>query len=559
VVHSCASGALLCGEGRGAKPNPGRGGRIKSVLFCRLMAHSSTPQFPVQKFPIGQRVTLSGHFLEPVTLESVRFIGSGYECRVRLPDGSPDEAILSQEEGAALAGQTVTTPTLIQPADAEKLRLLVESARIRLAYAHDRQFAVSLSGIRTLPHQIEAVYMKMLPQPRLRFLLADDPGAGKTIMAGLLLKEMKLREAIERILILCPAPLTIQWQDELLRWFGEPFEVIFSAVDQLQLVNPWQRATQVIASLDYAKQEDVRERVWQQHWDLIIIDEAHKCSAYTKRSSTRGDEVEKTKRYQLAEKLTGDADHVLLLTATPHHGDDDRFGHFVRLIDPDLFPEPTRVGDRAGEIRRNILSLGENCPWALRRLKENLRDINGQRLFPDRHAHTVKFRLNQEEFDLYKAVTAYINEFLPQASGRKKQSVALARTVLQRRLASSTQAIAESIRRRLEKQEGLLEELESLSPAQRAKHLAEIQGWITDTEKDEDDLDDTERDLLTDEFTTAVELDQLRAEIAALRDLLAQARRVRDHATDSKLTALRDCLAKAWKTAAGCNSREDFA
>jgi len=478
-------------------------------------------------------------------LESVRFIGSGYECRVRLADGTPDEAILSQEEGAALAGQTVITPTLIRPADAEKLRLLVESARIRLAYAHDRQFAVSLSGIRTLPHQIEAVYMKMLPQPRLRFLLADDPGAGKTIMAGLLLKEMKLREAIERILIICPAALTIQWQDELLRWFGESFEIIFSAVDQQQLVNPWQRATQVIASLDYAKQEDVRERVWQQRWDLIIVDEAHKCSAYTKRSSGRGDEVEKTRRYQLVERLAADADHLLLLTATPHHGDDDRFGHFVRLIDPDLFPEPTRVGERAGEIRRDILSLGENCPWALRRLKEDLRDIDGQRLFPDRHVHTVKFRLNQEEFDLYKAVTAYINEFLPQASGRKKQSVALTRTVLQRRLASSTQAIAESIRRRFEKQEELLDELESLSPAQRAKRLAQIQGRLTDAEQDEDDLDDAERDLLTDEFTTAVELDQLRSEIAALRDLLAQARRVRDHATDSKLTALRDCLAKA--------------
>ena len=173
------------------------------------MEQSSTPQIAMEKFPTGQRVTLPGHFLEPVTLESVRFIGSGYECRVRLPDGTPDEAILSRDEGAALAGQAVITPTLIQPADAEKLRLLVESARIRLAYAHDRQFAVSLSGIRTLPHQIEAVYMKMLPQPRLRFLLADDPGAGKTIMAGLLLKEMKLREAIERILILCPAPLTL--------------------------------------------------------------------------------------------------------------------------------------------------------------------------------------------------------------------------------------------------------------------------------------------------------------------------------------------------------------
>lgn len=128
-----------------------------------------------KQFPIGQRVTLPGHFLEPVTLEAVRFIGSGYECRVRLADGTPDEAILSLEEGGALLGQAVTAPTSIQPVDAEKLRLLVESARIRLAYAHDRQFAVSLSGIRTLPHQIEAVYMKMLPQPRLRFLLADDP------------------------------------------------------------------------------------------------------------------------------------------------------------------------------------------------------------------------------------------------------------------------------------------------------------------------------------------------------------------------------------------------
>ena len=212
----------------------------------------------------------------------------------------------------------LAAPASIRPVDPERLRLLVESARIRLAYAHDRHFAVSLSGIRTLPHQIEAVYIRMLPQPRLRFLLADDPGAGKTIMAGLLHKEMKLREGIERVLILCPAPLTIQWQDELLRWFGEPFDIIFSAVDQHQLVNPWHRSTQVIASLDYAKQDDVRERVWNERWDLIIIDEAHKCSAYTKVSAGRGDEADKTKRYQLAEHLAAQADHLLLLTATPH-------------------------------------------------------------------------------------------------------------------------------------------------------------------------------------------------------------------------------------------------
>ncbi len=381
------------------------------------------------QLPIGQQVFLPGHFDTPVVLEAARQLAKGYECRVRLPDGTLEEAVISIDEAATLLGTTPPADAKVPLANAEHLRLLVESARIRLAYAHDRQFAVSMSGIRTLPHQIEAVYMKMLPQPRLWFLLADDPGAGKTIMAGLLIKELKLREAIERVLILCPSPLTIQWQDEMLRWFGDSFDIIFSAVDQQQLTNPWQRSNQVIASIDYAKQDDVRERVWQQRWDLVIIDEAHKCSAYTKKSSTRGDEAEKTKRYQLAEHLTAQpAGHVLLLTATPHHGDDDRFAHFIRLLDPDLFPEPHRSAERAGEI------LGPDCLWALRRLK----DLQGHRPFPDRHAHTITFKLNREEHDLYKALTAYINEFLPQASGRKE---ALARTVLQRRLASSTMAI----------------------------------------------------------------------------------------------------------------------
>ncbi|MBI4677025.1 MAG: DEAD/DEAH box helicase [Elusimicrobia bacterium] len=321
------------------------------------------------RFPIGKRIGLPGHFPAPVVLEGVRPIGHGFECRVRLADGSLDETAISEDEAQILIGGNDNDTITTKPADAEQVRLLIESTRIRLAYAHDPHFAVSLSGIRTLPHQIEAVYLKMLPQPRLRFLLADDPGAGKTIMAGLLIKELRLREAVERVLILCPSPLTIQWQDEMLRWFGESFDIIFSAVDQQQLTNPWQRSNQVVASMDYAKQEDVRERVWQQRWDLVIIDEAHKCSAYTKRSSSRGDEAEKTNRYQLAEKLTAQADHVVLLTATPHHGDDDRFAHFVRLLDPDLFPEPHRLADKAGEIRRDILRLGPDCPWALRRLK----------------------------------------------------------------------------------------------------------------------------------------------------------------------------------------------
>jgi SNF2 family DNA or RNA helicase len=499
---------------------------------------------------IGRQISLPGHFDVPVFLEDVRALGSdgsaGYECRVRLPDGTLEEAVISPAEAATLFGTDWEAPTAIKPADAERLRLLIESARIRLAYAHDRQFAVSLSGIRTLPHQIEAVYQAMLPQPRLRFLLADDPGAGKTIMAGLLIKELKLREAIERVLILCPAPLTNQWQDEMLRWFGESFDIIFAAVDQQQLTNPWQRSAQVISSIDYAKQDDVRERVWQQRWDLVVVDEAHKCSARTASGGQgREPKVATTKRYDLVSRLTSQADHVLLLTATPHHGDEDKFSHFLRLIDPDLFPEPHRLGKQATSIRKDVFRLGKDSPWSLRRLKEDLKDLNGNRLFPDRHARTVTFRLNSEEYALYKSVTAYINEFIPQQTGQRRSSAALTRTVLQRRLVSSTCAIHESLKRRLKKQQDLLDELEGLSPAQRAKRLAALQGRLPDAEQEEDDLDDEVRDQLVDEYTAALELEQLRAEISALKELVEQARRVRELASDSKLAALKKCLGDA--------------
>jgi SNF2 family DNA or RNA helicase len=457
-----------------------------------------------------------------------------------------DEVVITAAEAAALAGPDRQEAAALKPVDAEKVRLLLESARIRLAYAHDPQFAVSLSGIRTLPHQIEAVYQRMLPQPRLRFLLADDPGAGKTIMTGLLLKELKLRSAIERILILCPAPLVPQWQDEMVRWFNESFEPIDAARDKWSLTNPWARENQAIASIDYAKQDDVRERVWEQPWDIVVIDEAHKCSARTTSGGAgREPKIDATRRYELAVRLTAAADHVVLLTATPHHGDEDRFAHFLRLLDPDLFPEPHRLGREAATLRMEVLRLGKECPWALRRLKEDLKDLHGRRLFPDRHAHTVTFQLNPEEYALYKTVTAYINQFLPQQTGQRRSSAALARTVFQRRLASSTSAIHESLKRRLQKQQTLLEDLEGLAPAQRARRLAALQGRLADVEQEDDDLDETARDQIVDEFTAALELDHLRAEITALKELIDQARRVREGARDSKLAALRQCLREA--------------
>jgi hypothetical protein len=186
------------------------------------------------------------------------------------------------------------------------------------------------------------------------------------------------------------------------------------------------------------------------------------------------EEVATTKRYGLASRLTSQADHVLLLTATPHHGDEDEFAHFLRLIDPDLFPEPHRLGRQATAIRKDVFRLGKDSPWSLRCLKEDLKDADGKRLFPDRHTKTVTFCLNNDEYTLYKSVTAYINEFIPQQTGQRRSSAALTRTVLQRRLVSSTCAIHESIKRRLKKQDDLLEELEGLSPAQRADLADEL-------------------------------------------------------------------------------------
>jgi hypothetical protein len=283
----------------------------------------------------NRQVELRGHFPLPVQIEVVELIGDGlYLVRVRTAAGTPDETTLTTEELEAALEQAAPAAVTVAPID---LFRWVESHRIRLAFAHDPYFAVSLSGIRGLPHQIEAVYRHLLPQPRLRFLLADDPGAGKTIMAGLLLKELKLRGVVDRTLVVAPAPLTVQWQDELYEKFDERFEVVSSQQVRWQLGgNPWQQYAQVLTSLDYAKRDEVLPDLLRAEWDLVIVDEAHKCSA-----ATYGDEVRRTRRYALAEELSQRAERLLLLTATPHSGDQDRFAHFLALLDPDQSPRPT--------------------------------------------------------------------------------------------------------------------------------------------------------------------------------------------------------------------------
>lgn len=401
---------------------------------------------------IGKRISIPGQFTGSVTVESAKVFEDTWLLQVRTQQGEVRDASLT----AAEAEEILATQEQISaaPVDANQFFLFIESARIKTAFAYDPHFAVSLSGVRPLPHQLEAVYERILPQVRLRFLLADDPGAGKTIMAGLLIKELKLRGVIERVLILAPAPLTIQWQDELRSKFAENFEVINSILAKNQLAgNPWERFRQCIASIDFAKRDDVTPGMLQVDWDLVIVDEAHKCSA-----RTQGDELRRTGRYKLVEELSRISERILLLTATPHQGNVDQFHNFLRLLDPEQF-----ISDK---LNPEMLRL-EDSPWFLRRIKEELRDFEGRQLFKQRYPITIPFELSEQEKYLYEQVTKYINKYLGKTKGRKQAAVALARTVLQRRLASSLNAIFSSLKKRQRRFADLLKELDELSPEEQ--------------------------------------------------------------------------------------------
>src|SRR6266478_4786329 len=492
-----------------------------------------------------RQVSLS-EFSQPVYIEdaqAVQAIDELISLTVRTRDGQTIQTIVPAADLAAVLDQATlqnVTTTMANPLD---FFLLVEAARIRLAYSFDPFFAVSMSGVQALPHQLQAVYERMLPQARLRFLLADDPGAGKTIMAGLLLKELKLRGVVTYVLILTPAPLTIQWQDELYSKFDETFEIVNSDMVGNQLAgNVWERYRQCIASLDFAKQERITQNLEQIPWDLIIIDEAHKCSAHT-----QGEKVAKTRRYQLAERLSAGAERILLLTATPPSGDPDQFAHFLRLLDADQFPDPRYDGL---QLDRKILEdarEGGRDQWFLRRIKEELRDRAGNPLFTKRHVSTVPFKLTWPEEQLYKHVTEYINLFLPyqQGGGARRNSVALARTVLQRRLASSLHAIHRSLERRANHFRDILQELERLPASEHEKILYRYRllasSGYEDEESDSGDLDEQQEEAM-ENFPVMQRVDQLRAEVQALEKLVQEAARVVASGEESKLKALRTCI-----------------
>jgi hypothetical protein len=320
-------------------------------------------------------------------------------------------------------------------ADGNLFRLVSEAKRISLAYLFDPFLAVQTSSLDPLPHQIEAVYDKMLPRQPLRFLLADDPGAGKTIMAGLFCKELMIRGDVERCLVIAPGSLVEQWQDELWQKFALPFEILTR--DMIQAArsgNPFGERPLLIARLDHlSRNEDLQAKLADTDWDLIIVDEAHKMAAHY-----MGGEVKETKRYKLGRLAGSLARHFVLMTATPHAGIEADFHLFLALLDADRFEgkprDATRMTDTSDLMRRLV--------------KENLLKFDGTPLFPERRAYTAVYPLSGDETLLYKRVTDYVVQEMNRAErlkaageGSRGAIVGFALTTLQRRLASSPEAI----------------------------------------------------------------------------------------------------------------------
>ena len=365
------------------------------------------------------------------------------ELTYKDPVGRPGNELVFRDRESTLEVVQATTRWSFD-GDASLLRLTSEARRIRLAHLFDPHLAVHSSLVDPLPHQITGVYGDLLSRQPLRFLLADDPGAGKTIMAGLFIKELMIRGDVRRCLIVCPGNLVEQWQDELYTRFQLPFDILTNdRLESARTGNVFSEAPLLIARLDkLARDDDARAKLEKSEWDLIVCDEAHKMSA-----SFFGGEVKETKRYKLGRSLSNLTRHFLLLTATPHNGKEEDFQLFMALIDPDRFEGRFREGVHAADT----------SDLMRRMVKEQLLRFDGTPLFPERLAYTVPYPLSVGEKALYDAVSNYVRDEFNRAdkleSDGRKGTVGFALTVLQRRLASSPEAIFQSLRRRRERLE----------------------------------------------------------------------------------------------------------
>lgn len=466
-------------------------------------------------------------FPEPVQVivvvpmgEAVKLIGKG------LTSGKVHEPILNAEQLASLEATPEKEPF---DGDPNKFRLGIEALRLELAYEYDPYFSLSIARVDPLPHQLEAVYDYFIKLPRIRFLLADDPGAGKTIMAGLLIKELKIRGLVKRTLIVTPANLSFQWQREMKDKFRENFEIVRSDVLRANYgTNPWQEKSQVITSVSWVSRiEDAKESLLRSHWDLVIVDEAHKMSAYSAEK--------KTLAYQLGEALADMTDHYLLMTATPHKGDPQNFCLFLQLLDRDVYGDVKSLEEA---MRR------QEAPCYLRRVKEALVTFPDpdtgkvKALFTKRRVRTSEFKIDDEEWDFYDALTRYVEDQSIKAStddSARGRALGFTMALLQRRFASSIYAVRRTLERMREKREKILADPQGYRQEQILKNVPD----------EFDDLPEEEQqDIIAslENVVASVDPAALKEEILQLTKLIDQARLLEQREVESKLVRLKEVI-----------------
>ena len=450
--------------------------------------------------------------------EYVRITGTTIHSRQHI------DQLISSAEMEALR---VSESQLSFNAPPRHVFLSIEALRYRYASLYDALFAVNASKVDPLPHQIEAVYGQVLGLPRIRFLIADDPGAGKTIMAGLIIKELKLRHQVERILIVVPGHLKDQWRREMKERFEEKFVVVDRGlIGSLYGENVWNRENQLITSIDFAKRDDIIPSISASQFDLVIVDEAHKMSAYR-----YGNKLEKTSRYKLGEVLSRISTHLLFLTATPHKGDPENFRLFLDLLEPGFFATVDMVHESIAQ---------KDNPLFIRRIKEDLKDFEGKPLFLPRNVETLGFNLGSDslqEKELYNHLSKYVNTQYNKALMKDKRSnVAFALVILQRRLASSTYALLRSLERRRARLRELLDGLQ----------IQEKSSTNFDPETTED-LSEEERwreEEIWETLSVAENREELNKEIDTLKALASEAKAIIEQEAEIKLRQLRNTFAQ---------------
>ena len=487
-----------------------------------------------------------------VTVVSVQWFGSeALELTYKDPSGKVANELLFRHDENRVEVTQKGRPWSFD-GEGDTFRLISEAHRIRLSYLFDPLLAVHTSVVEPLPHQITAVYEEMIPRQPLRFLLADDPGAGKTIMAGLLIKELIVRGDLQRCLIVCPGSLAEQWQDELNFRFHIPFEILTNdKLESARTGNWFMENNLVIARLDkLSRNEDVQAKLQASdcRWDLVICDEAHKMSA-----TYFGGEIKYTKRYKLGQLLSKLTRHFLLLTATPHNGKEADFQLFMALLDGDRFEGRFRDGVHVADVS-DIMR---------RMVKEQLLKFDSKPLFPERRAYTVSYKLSDTEAMLYKMVTDYVHEEFNRAEAlqndKRSGTVGFALTILQRRLASSPEAIYQSLRRRKNRLETRLHELEIMQRGASIILYTDMDTPILDIEEIEDledasaeETEDVQEQIL-DQATAAGTINELKAEIGILNHLEALALKVRRSGEDKKWTELAHLLSEIFTPTALAN------